>query len=105
MLGYTDAYDSIGSTGGSVIYANARVISLANPVIKSIVDPVAGMTIVFQANAGDVPAQFTLQKSSPLVTGPYADVASTITSLGGGAFQAVKAKDASPAFYRIRRIE
>ena len=105
MLGYTDAYDSIGSSGGSVIYANARVISLANPVIKSIVDPVAGMTIVFQANAGDVPAQFTLQKSSPLAAGPYADVASTITSLGGGVFQAVKAKDASPAFYRIRRIE
>src|ERR1017187_4690874 len=105
MLGYEDGYDSIGSSGGSVIYANARVISLANPVIKSIVDPVAGMTIVFQANAGDVPAQFTLQKSSPLAAGPYADVASTITSLGGGAFQAVKAKDASPAFYRIRRIE
>jgi hypothetical protein len=105
MLGYEDGYDSIGSTGGSVIYANARVISLANPVIKSIVDPVAGMTIVFQANAGDVPAQFTLQKSSPLAAGPYADVASTITSLGGGVFQAVKAKDASPAFYRIRRIE
>jgi hypothetical protein len=68
------------------------------------VDPVAGITIGFQANASDVPAQFTLQKSSPLATGPYADVASTITSLGGGSFQAVKAKDASPAFYRIRRI-
>jgi hypothetical protein len=105
MLGYEDGYDSIGSSGGAVIYANARVISLARPHITSIVDPVAGMTIVFQANAGDVPAQFTLQKSSPLAAGPYADVASTITSLGGGAFQAVKAKDASPAFYRIRRIE
>jgi hypothetical protein len=105
MLGYEDGYDSVGSTGGSVIYANARVISLARPHITSIVDPVAGMTIVFQANAGDVPAQFTLQKSAPLVTGPYADIASSITSLGGGAFQAVKAKDASPAFYRIRRIE
>ena len=105
MLGYEDGYDSIGVEGAAVIYANARVISLARPVIKSIVDPVTGMTIVFQANAGDVPAQFTLQKSSPLAAGPYADVASTITSLGGGAFQAVKAKDASPAFYRIRRIE
>jgi hypothetical protein len=104
MLGYEDGYDSIGSSGGAVIYANARVISLASPRITRIVDPLAGMTIVFQANASDVPAQFTLQKSSPLPAGPYADVASTITSLGGGSFQAVKAKDASPAFYRIRRI-
>jgi len=105
MLGYTDAYDSIGSAGGAVVYDNVRVISLASPVIKSIVDSGgAGITIVFQANAGDVPAQFTLQKSAPLATGPYADIASTITSLGGGSFQAVKAKDASPAFYRIRRI-
>ena len=55
------------------------------------------------ANSGDVPAQFTLQQSTPLVTGTYADTTSTITSLGGGAFKAVKAAGASPTFYRIRR--
>jgi hypothetical protein len=105
MLGYCDAYDSVGSSGGSVIYANARLVSLQIPVIKNIVDNAGSLEITFEANAGDVPAQFVLQQSAPLATGPYADTSSTITSLGGGYFKAVKAVGASPTFYRIRRIE
>ena len=104
MLGYEDGYDSIGSSGGSVIYANARVISLANPRITSPAVNAGSITITFLANSGDVPAQFTLQQSSPSVIGAYADTTSTITSLGGGSFKAVKTLGANPTFYRLRRI-
>ena len=103
MLGYEDGYDSIGSSGGSVIYANARVISLAGPHITSIVPNGANTEISFTANAGDVVGQFVLQ-SAPAVSGPYADTSSTITSPSAGVFKAVEAASASPVFYRIRRV-
>jgi hypothetical protein len=104
MLGYVDAYDSIGSAGGAVIYDNVRVISLASPVITNIVDNAGNIEITFVATSGDVPGQFVLQASSPSPSGTYADVSSTITSLGGGYFKSVKAAGASPTFYRIRRV-
>jgi hypothetical protein len=104
MLGYEDPNDSVGPAASSVIYANARVISLSSPVITNIVVNGSNIEIRFVANAGDVPAQFVLQKSAPLATGAYADTSSTITSLGGGAFKAVKALGTSPTFYRIRKI-
>jgi hypothetical protein len=103
MIGYDDAYDSI-LAGSGVIIDNLRVISLAVPVITKIVQNGGNLEITFSANSGDVPAQFVLQQSTPLATGPYADTTSTITSLGGGAFKAVKAVGASPTFYRIKRI-
>jgi hypothetical protein len=104
MLGYTDAYDSIGGTGGGVIYANVRVISLARPLVTKVLRNGNNAEITFTANAGDVTAQFTLQSAS-LVNGTYADTSSTITSLGGGVFKSVKAAAGDQQFYRIRRIE
>jgi len=104
MLGYTDAYDSIGGSGGGVIYANVRVISLARPLVTKFMRNGSNAEITFTANAGDVPAQFTLQSASA-VNGTYADTSSTLTSLGGGAFKSVKAISGSQQFYRIRRIE
>jgi hypothetical protein len=104
MLGYEDGYDSVGSSGGAVIYANVRVITLQGPVITNIVVNGGNIEITFVANAGDVVGQFVLQQSAPQVSGAYADTSSTITSLGGGYFKAVKAVGASPTFYRIRRI-
>jgi hypothetical protein len=104
MLGYTDAYDSIGGTGGGVIFANARVISLARPLLTKVVRNGSNAEITFTANAGDVPAQFVLQSAS-LVNSGYADTSSTITALGGGTFKAVKAVAGNQQFYRIRRIE
>ena len=104
MLGYEDGFDSVGSSGGAVIYANARVISLARPIITHIVDNAGSIQITFTANASDVVGQFVLQ-TAPVVNGTYADTSSTITSLGGGAFKAVKPAGAGPTFYRIRRIE
>ena len=104
MIGYDDAYDSIMTADSSVYIDNLRVISLAGPVISKIVNNVGNLEITFAANPADVPAQFTLQQSSPLPTGAYADTTSTITSLGGGAFKAVKAAGTGPTFYRIRRL-
>ena len=104
MIGYDDAYDSIMTADSSVYIDNLRVISLAGPVISKIVNNAGNLEITFAANSADVPAQFTLQQSSPLATGAYADTASTITSVGGGTFKAVKAASTSPTFYRVRRL-
>jgi hypothetical protein len=104
MLGYDDAYDSTGAADSSVIYANVRVVSLAAPVITHITVNGSNVEITFTANSGDSAAQFTLQQSSPLVAGAYADTTSTITSLGGGVFKAVKAVPANTTFYRVRRL-
>lgn len=103
MIGYEDGYDSLGGSGGSVIYANVRVISLQTPIIKSIGINGANAEVTFSANTGDTPAQFVLQ-SAPVVTGPYTDTSSSISSLGSGAFKSVKTAGASQQFYRVRRV-
>ena len=102
MLGYCDAFDSIGNAGASVIYANARVISLASPVITQITNDASNVTIKFNGNAGDVPGQFVLQSAS-VVNGPYIDVSSTITSPASGTFSATRTLNGPTQFYRIRR--
>ena len=104
MIGYDYAYDSIMGADSSVYIDNLRVISLAAPTLTKIVNNAGNLEITFAANPADLPAQFTLQQSSPLPTGAYADTASTITALGGGNFKAVKAAGISPTFYRIRRL-
>jgi hypothetical protein len=59
MLGYEDGFDSIGSSGGAVIYANARVINLASLVISGI----SGNSINYSGGAG---SQFVLLKTTDL---------------------------------------
>ncbi len=105
MLGYDDAYDSIGAADGSasVIYDNVRVVSLEGPHITGIVRNGANIEINFTANASDVVGQFVLQSASA-VNGTYADTTSAITSPSAGVFKAVKAAGAGTTFYRIRRV-
>jgi hypothetical protein len=103
MLGYEDAFDSVGDIHTYVVYDNIRVISLAGPVVVAINKVGANVNIDFTAGNGDVPAQFVLQSASA-VTGPYSDISSTITSLGGTSFRASTPLPVSPpAFYRVRR--
>jgi len=64
---------------------------IAGPVITDITAVGGNVEITFSANSGDTTSQLFLQESSRQVTGPYADTASTISSLGGGLFKAVKA--------------
>ena len=103
MLGYCDAYDSTGVEGGSIIYDNVRVISLASPVITQITNSPTSVVINFNGNAGDATNQFVLQ-SAGVVNGPYSDVTSTIVSPASGTFTATRALNGSIQFYRIKRI-
>lgn len=104
MLGYMDSFDSIGNSQSYALIDNVRVVSLAAPVISQITIAGANVQVDFSANAGDVVAQFTLQ-SATSAGGPFADEASTITSLGSGNFRSVVSYNSAitPKFYRIRR--
>ena len=105
MLGYEDAFDSIGDAQGNfVFYDNLRVISLTSPAITQIKVVGENVQIDFTANAGDVVAQFVLQ-SAQNVAGPYVDTGLTPTSLGGGSFRSTVAYSPldPPKFFRIRR--
>ena len=59
MLGYEDGFDSIGGSGGAVIYANARVINLASLVIS-------GVSSNSLNYSGGVGSQFVLLKTADL---------------------------------------
>jgi len=97
MLGYTDAYDSIGSTGGSVIFANARVIGLTGAAtITSIVPSGANVDINYTGGSG---TQFVLLNSST-VTAPLSGWSRTATNYTGSGTFSVPAS--APAFYSIK---
>ena len=86
-----------------MVYANARVISLTSPVITKIENNAGGVSVGFSANVADVAGQFVLQSSSS-VSGPYSDVSSAITGLGGGKFVATLSAGGPRQFYRVKRI-
>ncbi len=104
MIGYDDAYDSIGNNQSYVVIDNVRVISLAAPVITAINIVGPNVQVDFTANAGDVVSQFVLQSASS-VSGPYTDTSSTITSPSAGNFRATKAYNplSTETYYRVRR--
>jgi hypothetical protein len=103
MLGYTDAYDSIGPAASGVVYDNVRVISLAAPTVLITQIKIVGsnVEIDFTGPSGDLPSAYVLQEAS-VVTGAYGDVSATITGSGGN-YKAVRALSAGPAFFRIKR--
>lgn len=111
MLGYLDAFDSIGDANGNfVVYDNLRVVSLASPNITSIVPGSPNLTIQFTATAApaDVPSQFIVQ-SAAAAAGPYTDIGlagAGITSPSAGNFTAVVAVNPldTQKYYRIRRV-
>jgi len=103
MLGYTDAYDSIGSGEAGVIYDNVRVIDLNRPIITSIQQAGTNVLIGFTWALDDPTSAFRLQKATA-VGGPYADVAgATITKLSPGVYQASTPFTGGNAFFRIKR--
>ena len=111
MLGYLDAFDSIGDAQGNfVVYDNLRVISLTSPNITSIQPGNPNVTIQFTANASpaDVPSQFVVQAAAT-ATGPYIDVGTPgtgITSPSAGNFTVTVAMNPldSQKYYRVRRV-
>jgi hypothetical protein len=96
MLGYTDAYDSIGSSGGAVIYDNVRVIGFA-PTITSIV-PTGGGTYTINYTGGNTPKAVLV--ASPSVSAPLSGWSRIATNFTGSGTFSVSA--AAPAFYRIK---
>jgi len=105
MLGLCDAYDSIGSTDGCVIYDNVRVVQLAATTAPEITDiRLLGnnVEISFTADSSDAPSAFGLQEAST-VNGTFADVTAAITGTGG-TYKAVRAIGAASAFYRLKRL-
>jgi len=103
MVGYDDAYDSIGLTTSYVVIDNVRVVSLSGLRITSIVNLGANVQLDFTFGLNDVPSSFAVQSSSAVSSG-YADTAATIVQLSPGTYRATVAKGTAPKFYRIRHL-
>ena len=103
MLGYTDAYDSIGPAASGVIYDNLRVISLVAPTVTITGINITGGNVVinFSGPASDLASAYTLQEAAT-ANGTYSDVSASITG-GGGSYTATRALGGSSQFYRIKR--
>jgi hypothetical protein len=105
MIGYNDAFDSIGSLDGYAVFDNVRVVALpgtSQPVLTHISVVGGTVTIDFTAEASDVPGNFKLQTAGAVV-GPYGDDNTALITGSGGNFQATTAVGGSTQFYRIRR--
>jgi hypothetical protein len=103
MLGYTDAYDSIGSGEAGVIYDNVRVIDLNRPIITSIQKAGTNVVIGFTWALDDPTGAFRLQKA-PAVAGTYTDDGTaTITKLSPGVYEASTPFTGTNVFFRIKR--
>ena len=105
MIGYNDAFDSIGSLDGYAVFDNVRVVALpgtSHPVLTQISVVGGTVTIDFTAEASDVPGNFKLQTAGAVV-GPYGDDNTALITGSGGNFQATTAVGGSTQFYRIRR--
>jgi hypothetical protein len=106
MLGYCDAYDSIGCDA-AVIYDNVRVVGLTVPTIRlgspQLASGGAKVQFLFTAGTGDTPSSFRLQAAAS-VTGAYADdLAADIVQVSPGVFKATANVVGTGGFYRIRR--
>ena len=99
MLGYDDAYDSIGCNGG-VIYDNLRVISYLPFSITKVTVTGGNVELSF-TDSGSGP--YTVEASTNAGSG-YGAVAATITGSGGNYLAKVPYSAGTPAkFYRIKR--
>lgn len=80
MLGYDDAFDSVGGGGGFAVFDNARVVSLpAGIVITNIAKVANNVQLDFTWFENDPATAFKLQTAAN-VGGPYADDANAATT-------------------------
>lgn len=95
--------DEVQITSGLVTPAAGQLGYVAGPpVITSITVSGGTVTITFSGNPADAASAYTLVGSGT-VNGTYGNLAATITSLGGGNFQATIPVSGSAQFYRIKR--
>jgi len=104
----TDPRDFIGAiaevqvTSGLVTPGTGQLGYIPGPPnISSISLSGNTVTIQFAGSPTAAPSSYTLI-GSPTVKGTYSALSATITSLGGGNFQATVAKSGSTEFYRIQ---
>lgn len=103
MIGYDDAYDSIGGSQSFVIYDNLRVVRIDGLNITSVVDLGANVQIDFTFELNDTPSAFAVQGAA-VASGPYANGAATIVQLSPGVYRATVAKSGSARYFRIRHM-
>jgi hypothetical protein len=103
MIGYNDAYDSIGIPSSYVVIDNLRVVSLAGLQISSgsYQDLGANVQFDFTLDLNDSPASFQIQ-SAATVAGPYTDAGATIVQVSPGTYRATVPKTGGVQFYRVR---
>ena len=109
MLGYNDAYNSIGggtgnsalALGGYVVFDNVRVVRIGNPVITGIRLQGGNAVITFTSANGDSAAQFALQAAAQ-APGAYTDTTATITETSPGSYSTQVPVSGDAQFYRIR---
>jgi hypothetical protein len=103
MLGYEDAYDSIGPVSAGVIYDNVRVVALVSTEVKVSQIQKVGSNIQIDFTAdGATATDFTLESSAD-VAGTYTNAGATIISTGGNNYRATVAVSGDTQFYRIHR--
>lgn len=103
MIGYCDAFDSIGPSDASVIYDNVRVISLDGIKITQIQTSGGNAVIDFTFSLNDAPSAFKLQ-SSANVAGTFTDSAATIVQLSPNTYRATIPQSGPVNFYRVRHL-
>ena len=110
MLGYDDAYDSIGTGGGGlVIYDNVRVVGLPDVGLRITNISLSGTNAVidFTWPLNDPASSFKLQ-SATTVTGPYTDDTNAATTYSvvepGASYRIVTPRTGAIRFYRIRHL-
>jgi hypothetical protein len=103
MLGYDDAFDSIGLNSSYVVIDNVRVVRLTGLPITSVQDAGANIQLDFTLDLNDTPSSFKVQTASA-VAGPYADTAATVVQVTPGTYRATVPKSGGAQFYRIRHL-
>lgn len=103
MLGYLDAFDSIGPIGDFAVFSNVRVVRINGLNITSVQSMGPNITVSFTFGLTDGPAGFSLQ-SSPNAAGPYTDTGATIVQTSAGSYQATVPQNGNAQFYRIHHL-
>src|SRR5208337_1253013 len=104
MLGYEDAFDSIGSDS-AVYYSNLRVVRLGPPSISSVGTQGGNVLINFtSADAEDSTSSFVLQSTTslkaPVTWSDVSPTASFTQNPVSGVFTATTAKNGPVRYYR-----
>jgi len=100
MLGYEDPWDGGEDQDAAVYYSNLQVVRVGPPVMSKFALDNANGNVVMNLNITDDAGGLIVQ-SSANINGPYTTVASTLTSLGNGAFKVTVPQNGAKQFYRI----